>query len=116
VPLHLTDGHGLISICQEHDIPALGTRKRRSRTGQALTWPFSSVHAITASAYRWLPGRRRDLQSLNVMPLVCPVDGALAPSAKSVRLRVGLPLWLTLDGWVGSARTIRGQTFLIAAT
>lgn len=32
-PLHLIDGHGLISICQEHDIPArilgLGTRKRR---------------------------------------------------------------------------------------
>jgi restriction system protein len=33
-PLHLIDGHGLISICQEHDIPArilgLGTRKRKS--------------------------------------------------------------------------------------
>jgi len=33
-PLHLIDGHGLISICQEHDIAArilgLGTRKRRS--------------------------------------------------------------------------------------
>ena len=35
-PLHLIDGHGLISICQEHGIPArilslsLGTRKRRS--------------------------------------------------------------------------------------
>jgi restriction system protein len=33
-PLHLIDGHGLISICQEHDIPArilsIGTRKRRS--------------------------------------------------------------------------------------
>jgi restriction system protein len=34
-PLHLIDGHGLISICQEHGIPArilslsLGTRKRR---------------------------------------------------------------------------------------
>jgi restriction system protein len=32
-PLHLIDGPGLISICQEHDIPArilgLGTRKRR---------------------------------------------------------------------------------------
>ena len=37
-PLHLIDGHGLISICQEHDIPArilgLGTRRRRPRT-----WP-----------------------------------------------------------------------------
>jgi len=33
-PLHLIDGPGLISICQEHDIPArilgLGTRKRRA--------------------------------------------------------------------------------------
>jgi restriction system protein len=33
-PLHLIDGHGLISICQEHGIPArilgIGTRKRRS--------------------------------------------------------------------------------------
>jgi hypothetical protein len=32
-PLHLIDGPGLISICQEHDIPArilgLGTRRRR---------------------------------------------------------------------------------------
>jgi len=33
-PLHLIDGHGLISICEEYDIPArilgIGTRKRRS--------------------------------------------------------------------------------------
>jgi hypothetical protein len=36
-------------------------------------------------------------------------------NAESVRLRVGLPAWLTLDGWAGSARTIRVQTFLIAA-
>jgi restriction system protein len=32
-PLHLIDGQGLISICEEHDIPArilgLGTRRRR---------------------------------------------------------------------------------------
>jgi len=32
-PLHLIDGHGLISICQEHGIPArilgIGTRKPR---------------------------------------------------------------------------------------
>ena len=79
VLLQLIDGHGLISICQEHDIPALGTRKRRSRTGQCSDLAFSPVHAITARRLiSWLPGRLRDLHSLNVMPLVCPADGALA--------------------------------------
>jgi restriction system protein len=28
-PLHLIDGPGLISICQEHGIPGLGTRRHR---------------------------------------------------------------------------------------
>jgi hypothetical protein len=56
VPLHLTDGHGLNSICQEHDIPALGTRNRRSRTRQRSDLAFSSVHAVTAHRLiAWLP-------------------------------------------------------------
>jgi hypothetical protein len=81
VPLHLIDGHGLISICQEYDIPALGTRKRRSRTGQCsdLALLTNSRHH-RASAYRLAArSRRHDLQSLNEMPLACLVDGTLAP-------------------------------------
>jgi hypothetical protein len=36
VPLRVTDGHSLISICQERDIPARGTREEPDN---ALTWP-----------------------------------------------------------------------------
>ena len=43
------------------------------------------------------------------------MGGEFARIADPVRLRVGLPAWLTLDRWAGSARTIGGQTFLIVA-
>jgi hypothetical protein len=38
VLLHLIDGHGLISICQEHEIPARGTVTGNHEPGNALTW------------------------------------------------------------------------------
>ena len=38
VLLHLTDSHGLISIYQEHEIPARGTVTGDHELGNALTW------------------------------------------------------------------------------
>lgn len=83
-------------------------RSKRVEAIKALPPVIAALNQTATGHLRALEYRHRTSvpKGKPCLPFVTSRLTGIENNADSARLRVGLPVWLTLDGWAGSARTI----------